>query len=176
LEIYLKLLLSINLLLCLLVKGLMASSGNYLSLGRKPTLFLHLYFCLVLELKSTFFVYKSRVFLECFEGKFDSLCKNCVCDELRVFSFCLWINWSCCLFKGWFCVWEKGGLREWIGAFIDFVLLFVCLFVSSALNSETTEHVAIKKIANAFDNKIDAKRTLREIKLLRHMDHENVSE
>ncbi|CAI0396943.1 unnamed protein product [Linum tenue] len=47
--------------------------------------------------------------------------------------------------------------------------------VCSALNSETGEHVAIKKIANAFDNKIDAKRTLREIKLLRHMDHENVS-
>jgi mitogen-activated protein kinase 6 len=46
---------------------------------------------------------------------------------------------------------------------------------SSALNSETGEQVAIKKIANAFDNKIDAKRTLREIKLLRHMDHENVS-
>ncbi|KAF8388620.1 hypothetical protein HHK36_027297 [Tetracentron sinense] len=48
--------------------------------------------------------------------------------------------------------------------------------VCSALNSETNEQVAIKKIANAFDNKIDAKRTLREIKLLRHMDHENVSE
>eukprot|EP00268_Persea_americana_P012724 TRINITY_DN1543_c0_g2_i1.p1 TRINITY_DN1543_c0_g2~~TRINITY_DN1543_c0_g2_i1.p1 ORF type:complete len:396 (+),score=61.32 TRINITY_DN1543_c0_g2_i1:523-1710(+) len=46
--------------------------------------------------------------------------------------------------------------------------------VCSALNSETGEHVAIKKIANAFDNKIDAKRTLREINLLRHMDHENV--
>ncbi|RZC46696.1 hypothetical protein C5167_039641 [Papaver somniferum] len=46
--------------------------------------------------------------------------------------------------------------------------------VCSALNSETSEQVAIKKIANAFDNKIDAKRTLREIKLLRHMDHENV--
>ncbi|EOY04614.1 Mitogen-activated protein kinase 6 [Theobroma cacao] len=46
--------------------------------------------------------------------------------------------------------------------------------VCSALNSETNEHVAVKKIANAFDNKIDAKRTLREIKLLRHMDHENV--
>ncbi|KAF5175047.1 Mitogen-activated protein kinase [Thalictrum thalictroides] len=46
--------------------------------------------------------------------------------------------------------------------------------VCSALNSETNEQVAIKKIANAFDNKIDAKRTLREIKLLRHMDHENV--
>lgn len=34
--------------------------------------------------------------------------------------------------------------------------------------------VAIKKIANAFDNYMDAKRTLREIKLLRHLDHENV--
>ncbi|KAE8712351.1 Mitogen-activated protein kinase 6 [Hibiscus syriacus] len=47
--------------------------------------------------------------------------------------------------------------------------------VCSALNSETNEQVALKKIANAFDNRIDAKRTLREIKLLRHMDHENVS-
>uniref|UniRef100_A0A0C9RGX2 Mitogen-activated protein kinase n=1 Tax=Wollemia nobilis TaxID=56998 RepID=A0A0C9RGX2_9CONI len=46
--------------------------------------------------------------------------------------------------------------------------------VCSAVNSETAEHVAIKKIANAFDNRIDAKRTLREIKLLRHMEHENV--
>lgn len=34
--------------------------------------------------------------------------------------------------------------------------------------------VAVKKIANAFDNHMDAKRTLREIKLLRHLDHENV--
>lgn len=48
------------------------------------------------------------------------------------------------------------------------------LFVSAAINSETCEEVAIKKIGNAFDNRIDAKRTLREIKLLRHMDHENV--
>ncbi|CAI0545298.1 unnamed protein product, partial [Linum tenue] len=39
---------------------------------------------------------------------------------------------------------------------------------------ETNEAVAIKKIGNAFDNSVDAKRTLREIKLLRHMDHENV--
>lgn len=42
------------------------------------------------------------------------------------------------------------------------------------MNSETGEEVAIKKIGNAFDNRIDAKRTLREIKLLRHMDHENI--
>ncbi|KAI3441769.1 uncharacterized protein J3R85_001801 [Psidium guajava] len=46
--------------------------------------------------------------------------------------------------------------------------------VCAAMNSETNEEVAIKKIGNAFDNRIDAKRTLREIKLLRHMDHENV--
>lgn len=43
------------------------------------------------------------------------------------------------------------------------------------MNSETNEMVAIKKIANAFDNYMDSKRTLREIKLLRHLDHENVS-
>ena len=43
------------------------------------------------------------------------------------------------------------------------------------MNSETHEEVAIKKIGNAFDNIIDAKRTLREIKLLSHMEHENVS-
>lgn len=49
-----------------------------------------------------------------------------------------------------------------------------CNVRSSAVNSETGEEVAIKKVANAFDNKIDARRTLREIKLLRHMDHENV--
>ncbi|XP_010253496.1 PREDICTED: mitogen-activated protein kinase 3-like [Nelumbo nucifera] len=46
--------------------------------------------------------------------------------------------------------------------------------VCSVMNSETNEMVAIKKIANAFDNHMDAKRTLREIKLLRHLDHENV--
>ncbi|CAL5433168.1 unnamed protein product [Camellia sinensis] len=46
--------------------------------------------------------------------------------------------------------------------------------VCAAVNSETHEEIAIKKIGNAFDNQIDAKRTLREIKLLCHMDHENI--
>ncbi|XP_022948704.1 mitogen-activated protein kinase homolog NTF6-like [Cucurbita moschata] len=41
-------------------------------------------------------------------------------------------------------------------------------------NSETKDEVAIKKIGNAFDNWVDTKRTLREIKLLCHMDHENI--
>lgn len=46
--------------------------------------------------------------------------------------------------------------------------------VCALTDSVTGVEVAVKKIGNAFDNRIDAKRTLREIKLLRHMDHENV--
>ncbi|XP_042471039.1 mitogen-activated protein kinase 2-like [Zingiber officinale] len=46
--------------------------------------------------------------------------------------------------------------------------------VCAAVNSQTHEEVAIKKIGNAFDNSIDAKRTLREIKLLQHLNHDNV--
>nr|GEY44781.1 mitogen-activated protein kinase homolog NTF6 [Tanacetum cinerariifolium] len=46
--------------------------------------------------------------------------------------------------------------------------------VCCAKNAITKEDVAIKKIGMAFDNSIDAKRTLREIKLLCHMDHENI--
>ena len=73
-------------------------------------------------------------------------------------------------------VWCTSPLSHPLLLILFFFYLFVLCVLSSALNSETNEHVAIKKIANAFDNKIDAKRTLREIKLLRHMDHENVSE
>ncbi|XP_051149920.1 mitogen-activated protein kinase homolog D5-like [Andrographis paniculata] len=47
--------------------------------------------------------------------------------------------------------------------------------VCSLRNSETNEQVALKKITNAFANKVDARRTLREVKLLRHMDHENIT-
>ncbi|XP_013623337.1 PREDICTED: mitogen-activated protein kinase 11 [Brassica oleracea var. oleracea] len=46
--------------------------------------------------------------------------------------------------------------------------------VCAALNTETAYQVAIKKIGKAFDNIIVAKRTLREIKLHKHMDHDNV--
>jgi len=53
-------------------------------------------------------------------------------------------------------------------------LCHFCL-LSAAVNSETGEEVAIKKVSKAFDNRIDAKRTLREIKLLQHMNHDNVS-
>lgn len=46
--------------------------------------------------------------------------------------------------------------------------------VCSAREVETNRKVAIKKIVNVFENVVDAKRTLREIKLLRHLRHENV--
>ncbi|CDF36785.1 Mitogen-activated protein kinase 3 MPK3 [Chondrus crispus] len=46
--------------------------------------------------------------------------------------------------------------------------------VCSALDVRTNERVAIKKIAGIVDNVIDSKRTLREMKLLRHFDHDNV--
>ncbi|TMW66378.1 hypothetical protein Poli38472_004143 [Pythium oligandrum] len=46
--------------------------------------------------------------------------------------------------------------------------------VISAENGETTDKVAIKKISKAFEDIVDAKRILREIKLLQHFDHENV--
>jgi mitogen-activated protein kinase 1/3 len=46
----------------------------------------------------------------------------------------------------------------------------VCL----AEDRETKEKVAIKKCVNPFQDIVDAKRILREIKLLRHLDHENI--
>mmetsp|Transcript_5536 Transcript_5536/g.7638 ORF Transcript_5536/g.7638 Transcript_5536/m.7638 type:complete len:383 (+) Transcript_5536:143-1291(+) len=48
-------------------------------------------------------------------------------------------------------------------------------FVCSADDAVSGEQVAIKKVADVFSDLIDAKRILRELKLLRHFDaHENV--
>ena len=46
--------------------------------------------------------------------------------------------------------------------------------VCSAMDKVSNRKVAIKKIPKAFDDLIDAKRILREVKLLRHFRHENV--
>ncbi|KAG8465618.1 hypothetical protein KFE25_002925 [Diacronema lutheri] len=46
--------------------------------------------------------------------------------------------------------------------------------VCSARLTETGEGVAIKKIPKAFDDIIDCKRLLREIKILKHFKHDNV--
>lgn len=46
--------------------------------------------------------------------------------------------------------------------------------VCSATNTTTNEQVAIKKLSRPFQTTMHAKRSFRELKLLRHMDHENV--
>lgn len=46
--------------------------------------------------------------------------------------------------------------------------------VISALNKSSNQKVAIKKITRAFDDPVDAKRILREIKLMKKLFHENV--
>ncbi|XP_068715205.1 mitogen-activated protein kinase 14-like [Montipora foliosa] len=46
--------------------------------------------------------------------------------------------------------------------------------VCSATNTVTGEQVAIKKLSRPFQTTMHAKRSFRELKLLRHMNHENV--
>lgn len=46
--------------------------------------------------------------------------------------------------------------------------------VISASDSLKNRNVAIKMVARAFNDEIDAKRILREIKLLKHFNHENI--
>jgi hypothetical protein len=49
--------------------------------------------------------------------------------------------------------------------------IFLC---SAATDKNANKKVAIKKVTNAFADLVDAKRILREMKLLRHFNHENV--
>lgn len=46
--------------------------------------------------------------------------------------------------------------------------------VASFKDSATGEKIAVKKITKAFDDLIDGKRILREVKLLRQLDHDNI--
>jgi len=46
--------------------------------------------------------------------------------------------------------------------------------VVSCLDKTSNKKIAIKKIPKAFDDLVDAKRILREVKLLRHFKHENI--
>ena len=46
---------------------------------------------------------------------------------------------------------------------------------SSAKDQLTSQAVAIKKIMKPFSTSVLAKRTYRELKLLKHLKHENVS-
>mmetsp|Transcript_42624 Transcript_42624/g.92885 ORF Transcript_42624/g.92885 Transcript_42624/m.92885 type:complete len:396 (+) Transcript_42624:95-1282(+) len=46
--------------------------------------------------------------------------------------------------------------------------------VASFHDSKTAEKIAVKKITKAFDDLVDGKRILREVKLLRQFDHDNI--
>jgi len=46
--------------------------------------------------------------------------------------------------------------------------------VSDGSDGEDKKSVAIKKLSRPFQSSMHAKRTYRELKLLRHMNHENV--
>ena len=42
------------------------------------------------------------------------------------------------------------------------------------MDKRVNKKVAIKKVTNSFANLVDAKRILRNIKLMRHFNHQNV--
>lgn len=52
-------------------------------------------------------------------------------------------------------------------------MLFVLAF-SSAVDNRTGSKVAIKKLYRPFQSELFAKRAYRELRLLKHMKHENV--
>ena len=54
------------------------------------------------------------------------------------------------------------------------VLPLFIVFYSSATDSGTEEQVAIKKLSRPFQSTIHSKRTYRELRMLKHMQHENV--
>ena len=49
------------------------------------------------------------------------------------------------------------------------------MYCSSAYDTKRQIKVAIKKLARPFQSPVHAKRAYREIRMLKHMHHENVS-
>ena len=54
--------------------------------------------------------------------------------------------------------------------------LSLCHTISSALDTQNDTRVAIKKLSRPFQSQTHAKRAYRELRLLKFMNHENVSE
>ena len=54
------------------------------------------------------------------------------------------------------------------------IMNFLFVFFSSANDTKDGQMVAVKKLSRPFQSIIHAKRTYRELKLLRHLKHENV--
>lgn len=64
------------------------------------------------------------------------------------------------------CQWGTSSYNTW---------WFFSVFNSSAYDTKTGLKVAVKKLSRPFQSIIHAKRTYRELRLLKHMKHENVS-
>ena len=79
-------------------------------------------------------------------------------------SGCIWLLWVWALTE---C--ENVSLTLFL---IPYLISSRC---SSALDTQNNIKVAIKKLARPFQSAIHAKRTYRELKMLKHMNHENVS-
>lgn len=67
-------------------------------------------------------------------------------------------------------VWERS---DWSGAYAYLFLTYAN--GSSAKDQLSSTSVAIKKIMKPFSTPVLSKRTYRELKLLKHLRHENVS-
>lgn len=96
--------------------------------------------------------------------------------------------WELSLNRGYCCPasptcnpWVEGKRRQrgenkgelWKEVFFQRGLSFCC---SSAYDTKTRQKVAVKKLSRPFQSLIHARRTYRELRLLKHMKHENVSE
>lgn len=53
--------------------------------------------------------------------------------------------------------------------------MFSSFLHSSSYDTQTNLKIAVKKLSRPFQSIIHAKRTYREMRLLKHMKHENVS-
>ena len=67
-------------------------------------------------------------------------------------------------------------VKEVAAVLCECISVFCCRVVhSSAYDKDRKMKVAIKKLARPFQTAIHAKRAYRELRLLRHMHHENVT-
>ena len=48
--------------------------------------------------------------------------------------------------------------------------------VIAVADEETGDQLAIKKVADIFDDLVDAKRILREVRMLKHFHHKNITQ
>ena len=72
-------------------------------------------------------------------------------------------------------VWCVGTSRSTRLAMAIISAIIASMFFSSAENAITKQKVAVKKLSRPFQSVIHAKRCYRELKLLRHISHDNVS-